>query len=178
METYRHHISGFFARRSEAETVASQIIATGIPSSRVHIFDKSSVLPEGLTSEKGVNSSDMVLKDVLVDAAVGSAAGTGLGILVGVGLVAMNVTLFVASPLIAPLTLLGWGASLGGIVGASVGAAEKVKPLSDLVHDAILTGQVVIVVETNNADETGNAGKIIENAIGDYKDDAKPTPIS
>ena len=87
-----------------------------------------------------------------------------------VALIAANVTLFVASPLIAPLVLLGWGASLGGLIGATAGAAENIKPLSELVHDAILNGQCVVVVETRNEEETILAGRVLKEAIGDSTD--------
>ncbi len=65
------------------------------------------------------DGSDAVLKAVLVDGAV----GTGLGALAGLALVATNVTLFIASPLLAPLMLLGSGASVGGVMGAMAGAS-------------------------------------------------------
>jgi len=61
----------------------------------------------------------------LVDAAIGTAVGSGLGVLAEVPLVAANVSLFVASPLLAPLVMLGWGASIGGTVGAIVGARRR-----------------------------------------------------
>lgn len=61
-----------------------------------------------------------------------------------------------ASPLIAPLVLLGWGASVGGLAGASIGAAEN--------------RQIVLVVETRTAAEKTIARKLIKDLIGDYKD--------
>lgn len=166
MDTYRHHVSGFFTNRNYAEKIVLQLIEQGIPVDRIYIYDKDSTLP----SHTSKNSDDAVLKDVLVDGAIGAAVGTGVGALVEVALIAANVTLFVASPLIAPLVLLGWGASLGGLIGATAGAAENVKPLSELVHDAILNGQFVVVVETHNKDETALAGKIFKDAIGDSTD--------
>ena len=42
-----------------------------------------------------------------------------------VALVATNVSLFIASPLLAPLMMLGWGASIGGLLGATVGAVKS-----------------------------------------------------
>ena len=170
MNNYHHHVSGFFVQQREAEKVISEIIANGIPKKRIHLFGKNSVLPTH--TEK--DSDKEVLKDVLVDGAIGTAIGTGLGLLVEVALVAANVTLFIASPLIAPLALLGWGASIGGVVGASVGAAETTKPLSNLVHDAIVAGQTVVVVETLTKEETVIAGKIIKVSIGNYSDISDP----
>jgi len=168
MDNYRHHLSGFFAHQSQAESSINKLVDIGIPRDRIRLFNKDSAF----LSHTAKNSDDVVLKDILVDGAIGTAVGTGLGALVEIGLVAANVTLFIASPLLAPLALLGWGASIGGIVGASVGAAEKIKPLSDLVHDAVLKGQVVVVVETLAPEETAKVGKIFQAEIGDYNDAA------
>lgn len=166
MESYRHYVSGFFAHREETEKVVSQLLLAGLPLGRVHLFDKETVLPP--TDDKDRNQT--MLKDILVDGAIGTAVGTGLSALVGVGLIAANVTLFIASPLVAPLVLLGWGAGIGGLIGAGAGAAAKIKPLSELVYDAIMSGQLVVVVETLSPEETEKAAGIIKAAVGDYHD--------
>jgi hypothetical protein len=115
-----------------------------------------------------------VLTNVLVDGAIGTAVGTGIGGLAQLALVAANVSLFVASPLIAPLVMLGWGASLGAFVGAAAGANTGVEPkkgwLSDLVRDAIASGQVVLVAETRTELETVAARDVIGSAVGAFKD--------
>ncbi len=164
MENYRHYVSGVLVHRDQATQVVSELVAAGLPLVRVHLFDKDSTPPPHTATE----SSDVILKDIVVDSAIGTAVGTGVGAVLTVAMAAANVTLFVASPLIAPLVMLGWGASIGGLVGASVGAAEKAKPLSELVHDAINNGSYVVVAETLSKDETETAGAIFKNAVGDY----------
>jgi MFS superfamily sulfate permease-like transporter len=166
MQAYRHHVSGFFAKREEAHRALSTLIARGLPRSRLHIFDNQSGLPAD-TSQAG---SDEVLKDVLVDGAIGATVGTGLGALAGVALVAANVSLFIASPLIAPLAILGWGASLGGFLGAATGAGNANRPFSDLIKDAIANGQVVLLVETRTEQETSIAREILQASVGTYED--------
>lgn len=164
MENYRHYVSGFFAQRDQAEKTVSELIAAGLPLVRVHLFDKDTMPAPHTPTE----SSDLVLKDVIVDGAIGTVVGTGVGALLTVAMAAANITLFVASPLIGPLVMLGWGASIGGLVGATVGAAEKAKPLAALVHDAIISGGFVVVVETLSDEETRIAAKIFKDAVGDY----------
>jgi hypothetical protein len=166
MNHYTHYVSGFFEHREEANDVYTKLIAQGIPEERVQIYDSRSVTP----THKSVEGSNEVLKEVLVDGTIGTVVGTSVGALIQVALLAANVTLFIASPLIAPLALLGWGASIGGMVGASIGAAENAKPLSALVEDAIKSGQIVVVTETRTSDETTIAQEIIKGSIGDYKD--------
>lgn len=166
MNHYIHYVSGFFAQREAANDVFEKLISQGLPRERVQIYAKHTAAP----THEPAESSNEVLKEVLVDGTIGTVVGTGIGALIEVALIAANVTLFVASPLIAPLVLLGWGASIGGLIGASIGAAENAKPLSALIEDAITIGQIVVVAETRTAEETTIAQEIIKDSIGDYKD--------
>jgi len=170
MNDYRHHVSGFFANRVDAERALSLLLGRGLPRERLYLLDAESV--KSLPEPK--EDSNAVLKDVLVDGAIGTAVGTGLGALAQVALVAGSTTLFIASPLLAPLAMLGWGASIGAIVGAGVGATagggNKTGPLGDLVHDAIVSGQVVLVAETRSEQETAIAREVIGGEVGDYTD--------
>lgn len=170
MDQYRHHVSGFFARLEEAESALSKLVERGLPRERLHLFETNSAPPATAPQTK----SNEVLKDVLVDSAIGTAVGTGIGALAEVALVAANVSLFVASPLLAPLMMLGWGASLGGIIGATTGATtsagNKEGRFSDLIRDAISSGQVALVAETRTEQETIIAREVIQASIGDYND--------
>ena len=170
MNEYRHHVSGFFAHRDEAESALSRLVERGLPRERLHIFMNDSVPPVSAQETK----SDGVLQDVIVDGAIGTAVGTGIGALGSVALAAASVSLFVASPLLAPLMLLGWGASIGGLIGAAAGASagpgNKHGWFSDLIHDAIASGQVVLVAETRTEQETAIAREVIQAAVGDYND--------
>lgn len=169
MDEYRHHVSGFFARRQEAEEAFSRLIDRGLPRSQLYIVEADSA-PHVAAPQ---SDSNAVLKDVFVDGAVGAAVGTGIGALAEVGLVAANVSLFIASPLIAPLVMLGWGASLGGLIGSAVGAESHAEnkdgKFSALIRDAISRGQVVLVAETRTKHETEIAAEIIKASVGDYE---------
>jgi hypothetical protein len=169
MDEYLHHVSGFFARRQEAERARSRLIDRGLPRAQMHLVEADPV--PGVAAPQ--SESNAVLKDVVVDGAIGVAVGTGIGALAEVALVAANVSLFIASPLIAPLVMLGWGASLGGLVGGAVGAESHVEKkegkFSALIRDAIASGQVVLVVETRTQRETAIAGEMIKASVGDYE---------
>lgn len=176
MNDYRHHVSGFFANRDDAEDAFSTLVDRGIPDKQLHIFQTDSAEP---ISDAPKEDSKAVLKDVVVDGAIGTAVGTGLGALAEVALVAANVTLFVASPLIAPLAMLGWGAVLGGTIGAVIGAEAQPEPgtekkegrLSALVRDAIASGQIVLVAQCYTEQQTTIAREVIQASVGDYGDD-------
>jgi len=175
MDQYRHHVSGFFAHRNEANSTFSKLVERGLPSARLQIFEPDSAPPDPAAK----SDNNAVLKDVLVDGAIGTVVGTGIGALAELALVVANVSLFVASPLIAPLAMLGWGASLGGFIGAAAGTTadrgtnfgDKEGKFSALVHDAIKNGQVVLMAETRTEHETTIAKEVIKASVGNYKDD-------
>lgn len=100
--------------------------------------------------------------------------GTGIGALGSLALAVTNASLFVVSRLLAPLFLLGWGASIRGLVGAtagaSAGAGDKKGWLSDWIGAAIANGQGVLVVETRTPQETDTARELIQPSVGASKD--------
>jgi len=170
MNEYRHYVSGFFAHREEAQGALSNLVERGLSRDQLQLFAADDTPPT-----KGAEAdSNKVLQDVLVDGAVGTAIGTGIGALGELALVSLNVTLFVASPLIAPLVMLGWGASIGAIVGAATGATADVEKkdgkLSDLVQDAIMSGQFVLVATTQNEQQTAIAREVIKASVGAFED--------
>jgi len=101
MDDYPHHVSGCFAHRADAENARAELTRLGVSPEGIHILDS------GSGAAARTSDSNEVLKDVVVDGAVGAAVGTGVGALTELVLVAGSFSLFVASPLIAPLMLLG-----------------------------------------------------------------------
>ncbi|WP_332741154.1 hypothetical protein [Hydrogenophaga sp.] len=174
MDTRHHFVTGFFATVEEARQVRDALIKRGLPADHIDIHQDQT--PAGAAAPD--NDSNAVLKDMVVDGAVGTAVGTGIGALAQVALVAANVSLFIASPLLAPLVMMGWGASIGAVVGAAMGAVADptAKPkdregwLSELVTDAIASGQVVLVARTEDEGQTAIAREVISASVGDVKD--------
>ncbi|MCX7256383.1 MAG: hypothetical protein NTZ64_06500 [Polaromonas sp.] len=160
-----HKVAALYASADEAGRVRQNLIDGGIAASEVTVLKD---LP--LPPDEGGN--DEVLKDMLVDGAIGTAVGTGVGAVGTVVLWAASVTLFVASPVVATLAMLGWFASVGGIAGAVAGAASQAPPkgkegkegkFSELVMDAIQSGNVVLVVYTHGDTDR----ELVKNIIGE-----------
>jgi hypothetical protein len=165
MKTQSHIVSGIYASRAEAEEVRSRLIEQGILRKHIKVVERVRADDDN----PKLADDDEVLKEVLIDGTVGTLIGTGLGALGQVALVAANVTLFVASPLVAPLAMLGWGAVLGGVVGAAAGANTGAKKregkFADLVHYAIRSGHVTLIVETLTPAEKTLATTIIGESL-------------
>jgi hypothetical protein len=174
MNQYHHHVSGIFQRHAEAATALLQLKEKGLPLRRMQIYEENISVPKATTQGK----SNEVLKSMFVKGIIGTVVGAGLGALAQIALVSPNLTLFFASPLVAPISMLGWGASLGAIIGAIIGAikSDKSHPnekgawFSDLVGDAVVNDQVVLVVETRSQKETELAGEVMRLSVNNYKD--------
>ena len=164
MNESNHVVSGIYTSRTEAEAVYERLVSLGIASDQIKIIDAGNTAGNAKMAE-----DNETLKGVLVDGGIGTVVGTGLGALAEVALIAANVTLFVASPLIAPLAMLGWGASLGALVGTAVGATKpeqhKDGKLSELVLDAIKHGHVVLVADTRTEAEATIARNVIGESV-------------
>lgn len=170
MKSHSHIVSGIYASRAEAETVRSRLIEQGLPRQQVKVVERIRAEDDN----PKLADDDEVLKEVLVDGTIGTLVGTGLGALGEVALVAANVTLFVASPLTAPLAMLGWGAVLGGVVGAAAGANKGAKKregkFADFVHYAIRSGHVTLIAETLTLPQRKLAAKIIGDSVTIHDD--------
>jgi hypothetical protein len=164
MKDYVHYVSGYFTHQDQAEDVFSKLIATGLPRNRVQIYTSHS------SAHVSSGGSNQVLKKILIDGTIGAGVGAAVGLLVEVAFMFNDVDLFAASPLIAPLVLLGWGASIGGLIGASMGAVKNSQSLSASIDSAIRNGQIVVVAKTNNNDERILARKTFKDSIGDYNE--------
>lgn len=154
-------VSGVYASRPEAETVRSHLLEAGLPSDRIKVVER--VRADDHSPE--LSDADRVLKNVLIDGTAGTVVGTGIGALGEAALVAANITFFTASPLVAPLAMLGWGAAVGGVIGAVMGigaSGEKMSGwLSDIVLYAIRHGHVTVIAQTQSEPERQLASNVM-----------------
>jgi len=162
MDEKNHIVSGIYTSHAEAEAVRDRLVEHGLPRGQMNIVENTTT--DGNTKMVEDNEA---LKDVLIDGSIGTAVGAVIGGLGQVALVATSVTLFVANPVVAPLFMLGWGAFIGGFVGAAIGV-EKPKEktegkLSELVLDAIRSGHVVLIAHTRTAEET----RLVRDLVGE-----------
>ena len=77
-----------------------------------------------------------------------------------IALAAANITLFITNPVFGALYLLGWGASLGGLLGAVVGAERHKGDVASLIKDAMACSQFVLVVHAMTEAQTSQSQRI------------------
>jgi hypothetical protein len=119
MNNYIHYVSGFFEHNQEADDGFTKLIANGLPPEHVKIYIHHS--PTHAHESTEVNNE--VLKDILVDGTIWCRSGYRYWCVNRSHSDRDQCYFILASRLIAPLVLLCWGASTGGVVGASIDTA-------------------------------------------------------
>lgn len=163
MEKYLDSVTGIYPKLEHAQAVAHTLLEKGFQRDQLQIIASESA---GIGKEVKQDQDDKeVLKNVVVDSAIGTTIGAGIGALGQVAIVAANVSLFVASPLLAPLMMIGWGAAIGGFIGAANGISDQDKHFKDLVKDAVEQGNVVLVANTVTEQETELARQVVRLSV-------------
>ncbi len=171
-------VSAIFLNHQEAQLAQQTLIARGILASDITLLNEPTSAESASELFGETHRSDEVLKDVLVDGAIGTAVGTGVGVIGALMIVSGGITLFIASPVVAPLAMLGWFASVGGVIGTMVGANNKTKgKFSELVMDAVEAGNAVLIVQTHNEADTQLAKDIINLSLKGTDEVAAVDPI-
>lgn len=165
MALYLHRVVGLYPSLDLAHQARDLMIDKGLPSTQIRVLTAGSLGAAAVASADAKADSDDVLKDLLRDGAIGTAVGTAAGAGVTIALAAANLTLFIASPVLGALYLLGWGASLGGLVGAVVGAERSKGDVSTLIKDALSNGQVVLLAQARTEAETGLAQQVVSQHV-------------
>ncbi len=164
MSSYLHRIYGIYSNKNEAEQVLEQLLQCDFKQEQLTLINKQS------KSQEIAPDSDEVRDEMLTDGAIGTAVGAGIGALGEAVIAAVNISLFVASPVVATLVMMGWGASIGALIGVGVGAGtENTKHFSDLVRDAVSQGHTVLIAYANNEKQTVAAQELIANSVQDLK---------
>jgi len=149
MAPYLHRVVGLYPSLDLAQKARDLMMAKGLPSTQISVLTAGSMGAVAVAGADAKADSDDVLQDLLRDGAIGTAVGMAAGAGVSIALAAANLTLFIASPVLGALYLLGWGASLGGLVGAVVGAERSKGDVSTLIKDALSNSQVVLVAHAS-----------------------------
>lgn len=163
MHKYPHKVAGIYSTRAAAENIRKQLAEQGFQPAQIDLLFS----PDPTTDTKIEPEGDDVLSEVVKDGVIGTAVGSGIGALGVAAMAAANISLFLASPLLGPLTIIGWGASVGAIAGASVGTGVKEGHFSDIVKDALNKGHSVLIVHTTTQAQTNIATELISNSVSD-----------
>jgi hypothetical protein len=104
---------------------------------------------------------------VVQDTVTGSLAGTAAGaVLTGAATLGAP-ALFVSAPLVGPLVVLGYGAMIGGTIGAIRGLKLRENMLSGLVKDSLKAGYHVVIVHAANEEAQTRVQDVISKTMAE-----------
>ena len=156
-----HRVLGFYAALVDAQAVRLNLLAQGMPSAAIELLMPGA---RGVRQEARADS-DSVRDEVLRAGAIGTAVGTLAGAAGTAVLAVVGVSLFLAAPVVGALAMLGWGAGVGGLVGAIAGAERSRGDVSDLIQDALAGGHVVLAVQAANPAQARLAERLIGASV-------------
>lgn len=162
MADYVDSVTGIYPTLDDAHKAAQTLIDNGFNRDQVQVA-------AGHTDHVEQDEDNKeVLKNVVVDSAIGTAVGAGVGALGQLAIVAANVSLFVASPLVGPLFMVGWGAAVGGFIGAGKGISNQDRRYSDLIANAVEKGHAVLVAYARTEAEAETARAVVGASMNQY----------
>ena len=167
MDTYRHNVSASFAQRAAADRVLSKLLKRGLSREQLQILDASEHTPLGLAARLKSRSARNAM---LTYGAIGAVVGGVLGALAQAALVISDMGLLTASPSLAPIMLMGWGAFLGALLGALIGLAAVVPWRPSLTPEEIAAGGSVLLANTRSAEQTSMVREVLTASSGTCKD--------
>lgn len=166
MNKYLHKVAGIYNTQSIAQTAREELTKRGLAAEQVTLMQPG----ESSADDKIEPEGGAVLKEVVKDGVIGGAVGGGVGALGVVGMMAANVSLFLASPVIGPLAILGWGAGIGAMAGAAAGAGMKEGRFADIVKTALNNGHFVLIAHTLTEGETKIAQEVLSATVSKTED--------
>lgn len=161
-------ISTLYPNPASAVRVQTNLIVNGFKASAIVITPHP--LQNEVIKSTSRRRSREILREIMRAGAIGTALGIGVGAIGTVVLMTTSVAAFIASPLLAPSALMFNLATVGFLLGAAVGAANKGKSYSALVSNALAEGQVLLAIKTQGVYENSLANKIIQHSLAsDYQ---------
>lgn len=161
MKTYLHRVLGLYETTAAAELAREKLARGGMQPLQLTLL-----LPglDGLRREIRADSDD-VLVEVLRDGAIGVVVGLTVGALGTIALTIARASLFDSGPILGMLIMLGWGATIGGLVGALVGTRNHKGEVADLIHASLATGHVVLIAHAASEAQTALARVVLGESL-------------
>jgi hypothetical protein len=154
-------VVGMAHSASQADVIVRELGAAGFSDA-----DLSILLPDrNVTRDLGHEAKTKAPEGAAAGAASGGLIGGAIGLLAGIGSLSIpGLGVFIAAgPILAALGGVGAGAAVGGITGALVGAGVP-EYEAKFYEGKLRSGNILIAVHTENADEQKVAKGVFERA--------------
>jgi hypothetical protein len=144
MNKHLHRVLGLYATRGAAEMARERLVAQGMQPGQLMLLQPGA---DGSRAEARATDDDL-LYETLREGALGATIGLLAGLLLAAVLKLLDVGFFDADPLFGMRLFMGWGAAIGGFVGAAAGARRRKHTVADLLRISLAGGYIVLVANT------------------------------
>lgn len=163
MRQYAHKLAGIFPDTQtldESEQLFREAGFTGEQVNRIHAEEPVRDQERKIEAESGGVRNEFI-RDISVGTGVGGVAGAIGATGIGLGLPA----LYVSAPVVAPLMVLGYAATIGGLVGAVHGLHLKEDVLTSVVEDALHEGYPVLMIHAADKQQAEKAHELMQSTM-------------
>ncbi|MFP3873567.1 MAG: hypothetical protein ACLFQT_01440 [Thiohalophilus sp.] len=163
MRQYPHKLAGIFPDTTSLDRAEQLFREAGFPGDQVNRIHSGETLREQeqkIESESGGVRNEFI-RDISMGTGIGGVGGALGAAGIGLGLPA----LYVSAPVVAPLMVIGYAATIGGLAGAVHGLHVKEDVLTSVVEDALHNGYPVLMVHTSDKSETEKAHELMQSTM-------------
>lgn len=160
---YQHKLAGISPESDAIEESERLFRKQGFRDEQISVIKPDELLQ---TQQHKIESEsngvrDEFVRDISIGTGVGGVAGAFGATGIGLGLPA----LFVSAPIVAPLMVFGYAATIGGVAGAIVGLHVKEDVLTSVVEDALHKGYPVLMVHARDKQEAKQAHELMQSTM-------------
>ena len=160
-EHYPYKVAAVYPDSAAAEAAVHDLNIANLGDVEVVQLEPGTNQADQAIEPEGEQTRDTVVNDTVTGSAVGTAAGA-----VVTGAAALGTpALFISAPVVGPLMLLGYGAMIGGTVGAIRGLKLRENMLSGLVKDALKEGYHVVIIHAASEQEQQRVQDVINTTM-------------
>lgn len=168
MENYefKHELAGIYPDRSQARQAYEAFTAAGFDDDELRLMTPEEFATDQDQVSRDIEPESGATRDQIVkDTAVGAAAGGGVGVAGAAGIGLMAPALFAAGPVVGPLTVMGYGALIGGMGGAVSGLRLEKTHLASVVDDALKGGLYAVLVHARDEKAYERAHDVMADTV-------------
>jgi VIT1/CCC1 family predicted Fe2+/Mn2+ transporter len=163
-EHYPHKAVAVYLDEETAQQAAQALRDAELGDARIDVLGPDSIDVDRAIEPEPGGARNRIIEDMLAGSAAGAVAG---GALIAGGASVLAPALFVSSPIVGPLIVLGYGAMIGGTGGAILGLRAGEHRLAGLVKDALAEGFAAVIVHTADADAESRAAAVIAGTMAE-----------
>ena len=162
-EQYPHKVAAIYGDAEQADAAVAALRKADVGDVRITHLD-----PESPDPGRGIEPEQLATRNrFIIDMLAGGGIGTAVGA-AGAGAIAVALpSLFVAVPVLGPLTVAGYGATLGAAGGAIKAFRVKEGLLADMVKDALDRGFHALIVHSRDVETRERAEKVVAGTVAE-----------